>query len=225
MQDYDRQRDLEKALGLTRGCVLCPDPAAERRFVVFGSGPPDADVMIIGEGPGEDEDASGNPFVGKAGNMLNHLLRLAGLERSRLYITNLVCCRCTAETVEHGKTRKKDRQPTRAEMNNCWPRLERQIYAVDPVVIVAAGKPSALRLTKAPNLKAAMRDVHTLSLAGKTTTIEYPVLAIYHPSFLLRRGNNADLFQATVDQLRHLKRTLEAFKELGRDRPWKEKVA
>jgi len=219
---YDRNAEFQDLVNEWRECSRC-SLSKERNCLVFGAGPVNAEIMVIGEGPGQDEDLEGRPFIGQSGKLLNHLIKMSGLERAAMYITNLVCCRPTSEIEEHGKLRKKDRPPSKTEINACWPRLEKLIYVVDPVVILAAGKTAALRLTGKKTQKEALKDVFPVRIPGKGRTIEYPVLSIYHPAFLLRQGNKADLFHATVDQLKHLKMTVEAFKKLGQDRPWKEK--
>jgi len=102
---------------------------------VFGNGPVDADLLVLGEAPGEDEDARGEPFVGPAGWALDKLLREAGLDREQAYVTNVVLCRPP-----------KNRRPTSAEIAACSSHLDAQINAVRPRVILGFGATAARRL-------------------------------------------------------------------------------
>jgi len=115
-----------------RRCTRCP-LSLKRTNAVPGEGPPDAAVVIIGEGPGRNEDLQGRPFVGAAGKQLDGLLKDAGLVRDDVYITNVVKCRPP-----------ENRRPTDAEAEACHPYLERQIELLRPTVIVLLGD-SALK--------------------------------------------------------------------------------
>lgn len=220
---YDRKAKMKALLEDWRDCQRCP-LAQERTCLVFGSGSPDAEILVIGEGPGREEDADGVPFIGESGQILDHLLKLGGehTQRKKLFITNMICCRATTEEEVNGKVKKKDRAPSRTEIKACWPRLSALIRIVDPLVILAVGKTSACTLTGLKNQTSALRDIFPAVIPGAETAITYPVISIYHPAYLARRGNNADLFQSTVDQLKLLNRTVDAFHALGRDLPWKE---
>jgi DNA polymerase len=152
-----------------------------RRNLVFGSGPQDSPIMFIGEGPGENEDIAGRPFVGRAGDLMRKLLKNAGVPREYVFLTNTVCCR---PTTEGGK----NRQPTTDEMAACLPRLIQTIYTIDPVLIVAAGKVPLQLLTKVTTPITKVRGkIYSASIYGKISNeIKYPVLATLHPAFLLR---------------------------------------
>ena len=116
-----------------RACLLCT-LAQTRKLAVPGEGPAPAPVMLIGEGPGRNEDEQGRPFVGAAGKFLEELLAAAGLQRAQVYITNVVKCRPP-----------ENRDPLPAEVAACAGYLERQIELVDPRVIVTLGRFSMAR--------------------------------------------------------------------------------
>ena len=151
-------------------CTRCP-LAAARTNVVFGVGDPDAGLMLVGEGPGRDEDLQGEPFVGRSGQLLNRVLREElGLGRDQVYIANVLKCRAPG-----------NRDPLPDEVASCRPYLEQQIATVDPCVIVTLGNFSTrLLLDSAAGIK---------HLRGRA----YPyggavVVPTFHPSFVLRSG-------------------------------------
>ena len=160
--------DLAQACAACRRCPL----AAGRTQVVVSRGNPQARLMLIGEGPGAQEDAQGQPFVGRSGQLLDRLLARAGLDSSRdAYICNVVKCRPP-----------ENRKPTAAEMTACLPWLERQIALVDPAVIVLAGATAVQGL---------------LGIKGGITRLRGQwrpwqgrwLMPILHPSYLLRYGS------------------------------------
>ena len=116
-----------------RGCALCQT----RTNLVFGVGNPEAEVMLIGEGPGEQEDLQGVPFVGPAGKLLDSMLEMIGLDRSKVYIANMVKCR---------PPRNRDPQPAEQQACRAW--LDRQIALVDPRIIVCLGRIAAMGVIK-----------------------------------------------------------------------------
>ena len=119
------------------GCNLCK-LAATRTQVVFGEGNPKARLMFIGEGPGKDEDASGRPFVGRAGQLLTRIIENGlKLKREEVYIANVVKCRPTIDGLG-----KRDRPPEADEVAACAPYLKQQIELINPEVIVTLGNPS-----------------------------------------------------------------------------------
>ena len=125
--------DLEELKRECLGCRRC-GLCETRTNVVFGVGAPDAEVMFIGEGPGEQEDLQGEPFVGRAGKLLDDMLELIDLDRSRIYIANMVKCRPP-----------KNRDPLPEEQAACSEWLERQIALIRPKIIVCLGRISAMR--------------------------------------------------------------------------------
>jgi uracil-DNA glycosylase len=149
-------------------CTRCPLAYAGRRTIVFGDGDANARLMFVGEGPGADEDASGVPFVGKAGQLLNNMIQAMGLKREQVYIANIVKCRPPANRV-----------PEPVEANTCDPFLLRQIDVVQPEVIVALGSTAATYLL---GVKQSLS-----SLRGRWHSCRDAKLVVtYHPAYLLR---------------------------------------
>jgi uracil-DNA glycosylase family 4 len=149
-------------------CTRCPLAYAGRRNIVFGEGDSGARLMFVGEGPGADEDASGLPFVGKAGQLLNNMIAAMGLKREEVYIANIVKCRPPANRV-----------PEPVEANTCAQFLVKQIDVVQPEVIVALGSTAATYLLGVKQSLASLR--------GRWHSCRGAKLAVtYHPAFLLR---------------------------------------
>lgn len=149
-------------------CTRCPLAYAGRRNIVFGDGDPGARLMFVGEGPGADEDASGIPFVGKAGQLLNNMIGAMGLKREEVYIANIVKCRPPANRV-----------PEPVEANTCAQFLVEQIDVVQPEVIVALGATAATYLLGVKQSLASLRGTWHSCRGAK-------VAVTYHPAFLLR---------------------------------------
>src|SRR5271168_2131313 len=149
-------------------CTRCPLAYAGRRTIVFGDGDANARLMFVGEGPGADEDTSGIPFVGKAGQLLNNMIQAMGLKREEVYIANIVKCRPPANRV-----------PEPVEANTCDQFLLQQIDVVQPQVIVALGATAAMYLLGVKQSLSALR--------GRWHSCRGAKLAVtYHPAFLLR---------------------------------------
>ena len=164
--------DPVRALRLIRedlgDCTRCRLHQQGRKQIVFGVGNPNADLMFIGEAPGADEDEQGEPFVGRAGQLLNNMLRAMGLRREQVYIANIIKCRPPG-----------NRTPERDECETCSPFLMRQIAVIKPKVIVALGAVAAKTLLV---INASMSD-----LRGRWYDFRGTKLAVtYHPAFLLR---------------------------------------
>ena len=152
-----------------QSCTACALHAG-RTQTVFGTGDPDARIMVIGEGPGADEDACGEPFVGRAGKLLNEMLKAIGLQREQVYITNIVKCRPPD-----------NRNPRQDEAHLCAPYLQRQIALVAPRVILAVGRVAAQYLLQI--------DLPISKMRGKLycyADLNIPVIVTYHPAYLLR---------------------------------------
>jgi uracil-DNA glycosylase family 4 len=148
-------------------CRLCET----RTQTVFGAGDKKADWLIIGEGPGQQEDLQGLPFVGPAGQLLTEMLRAIGLSRDEVYITNIVKCRPP-----------NNRDPKPDEADACRPYLDRQIELIRPKIILAVGRIAAQSLLGTEAAVSKLRGkVHTLN--------QTPVVVVYHPSYLLRSPN------------------------------------
>jgi DNA polymerase len=150
------------------GCELC-GLCRTRQQTVFGAGSRPADWMFIGEAPGADEDREGQPFVGRAGQLLTSMIEAMGLERPKVYIANVLKCRPP-----------KNRDPEPGEIASCRPFLERQVELVAPRILVALGRIAAQSLLGTEQPISRLRGtVHTLG--GKI-----PVIVTYHPAYLLR---------------------------------------
>ena len=165
---------LEQMKAVVLPCVKCPHLAASRKQVVFGLGNPDAEVMFIGEAPGADEDASGEPFVGRAGQLLTKIIQTMGYRREDVYIANVLKCRPDTPGQQFG-----NRAPTLHEMETCRPYLFEQIAIIQPKAIVALGATAVRGLL---DKQAPMKELrgHWHDYQG------VPVMATYHPSYLLR---------------------------------------
>ena len=171
-----------------RTCVACPELVEGRTQVVPGVSPPSADVLLVGEAPGAQEDALGVPFVGRAGQLLDGLLVEAGLDRSRIAVANVLKCRPPA-----------NRKPRRGEMARCRPWLERQIALLDPALIVALGGTAAEWFVGPGARIAGLRgSVH--SYDGRA------LLVTYHPSAAIRFGPAGAPLAALRDDLAEVAR-------------------
>ncbi|GIX21553.1 MAG: hypothetical protein KatS3mg121_0336 [Gammaproteobacteria bacterium] len=158
---------------LARAVAACTRCALHqsRTQTVFGVGAVDAAWMLVGEAPGAEEDAQGEPFVGRAGQLLNAMLEAVGLSRERVYIANVLKCRPPG-----------NRDPKPEEIAACLPYLQRQIDWVAPRLILALGRVAAQTLLETDRPTSALRGrVHTLPGRG------IPVVVTYHPAYLLRR--------------------------------------
>ena len=160
--------ELETAI---QGCLACPLGANRIRFV-FGEGSPSSKILFIGEGPGRDEDLQGRPFVGKAGELLDKMLGAVGLERSQVYIANIVKCRPPD-----------NRTPTSAEAQCCLAYLKRQIELIGPRVIVTLGATPLRELLGV--------DTGITRIRGQWQRLELlggiPVMPTFHPAYVLRQ--------------------------------------
>jgi len=154
-------------------CIKCPNLAASRKTVVFGVGDMNAQLMFIGEAPGADEDEQGEPFVGKAGQLLTKVIETMGLKRDSVYIANILKCRPDTPGQRTG-----NRKPTPEEMKTCIPYLHEQIDLVQPRVMVALGA------TAAEGLLA--RTVYITKMRGQWQSYRgIPLMLTYHPAYLL----------------------------------------
>lgn len=151
-------------------CVLC-ELHRTRKNTVFGVGAEDADLMLIGEAPGADEDAQGEPFVGRAGKLLDSMLAAIGMSREQVFIANILKCRPP-----------NNENPTPEQAEKCRSHLDRQIELIQPRVILALGAVAAHNLLDVETPIGRLRGmVHEMSGSG------IPVIPTYHPAYLLRR--------------------------------------
>jgi uracil-DNA glycosylase len=176
--------DPVKALKIIRedlgDCTRCVLHKQGRKQIVFGVGNPKAELMFVGEGPGADEDAQGEPFVGRAGQLLNNMIKAMGIERQDVYIANIVKCRPPG-----------NRTPERDECATCSPFLMRQIAVVKPKVVVALGAVAAKTLlamnASMMQLRGRFYDFRPAGLRSNDPNWDGCKLAVtYHPAFLLR---------------------------------------
>lgn len=160
-------------------CQKCPHLVRFRKQVVFGVGNPNAELMFVGEAPGADEDQQGEPFVGRAGQLLTKMIQAMGFERSDVYIGNVLKCRPDVETTAG------NRKPTPSEMATCIPYLKEQIQLIQPRALVALGDTATKGL--APDLKDPIGK-----LRGRWLTFEgIPLMPTFHPAYLLRNQSLA----------------------------------
>jgi uracil-DNA glycosylase len=176
--------DPAKALKIIRedlgDCTRCPLHRQGRKQIVFGVGNPRAELMFVGEGPGADEDEQGEPFVGRAGQLLNNMIKAMGITRQQVYIANVVKCRPPG-----------NRTPEREECETCSPFLMRQIAAIKPKIVVALGAVAAKTLLAMNSSMAQLRgrfyDFKPAGVRSSDPNWGRCKLAVtYHPAFLLR---------------------------------------
>jgi DNA polymerase len=164
----DRRRELTLLAERVAGCTRCAELARTRKQTVFGVGPVDAELCFVGEAPGANEDAQGEPFVGEAGQLLNRIIAACGMKREEVYICNIIRCRPPG-----------NRLPLPEEASNCREYLERQLDLVRPKYLCALGAGAAQNLlgSKLPigRLRGKFHDYRGI-----------PVLCTYHPAYLLR---------------------------------------
>jgi len=170
-------------------CVRCPHLASSRKNVVFGVGSIDAQLMFVGEAPGADEDEQGEPFVGKAGQLLTKIIQATGLSRADVYIANILKCRPDTPGQSAG-----NRKPTPEEMQTCIPYLHEQIDLIGPKVIVALGATAVEGLLG--------KTVGITKLRGNWQTYRgTPLMPTYHPAYLLRNQAMSEKRRVWEDML------------------------
>jgi len=172
----DRLAELARQVAV---CTRC-DLALNRTNTVFGSGDPYSPLMLVGEGPGENEDATGLPFVGRAGKLLDDILAAVDLTRQDVYLTNIVKCRAAVE--EGG--RMKNRQPRTGEIRACNIYLQGQTEAIRPKIILCLGGPAAKTVID--------KDFRITKDRGRWYEVDgIKAMATFHPAYVLRqRGDD-----------------------------------
>lgn len=188
--DDDEATTLEELRALIGDCTLCALSGMRNRLV-FGVGDPGADLLFIGEGPGADEDRIGEPFVGRAGQLLDRILAAAGITRGEVYITNVVKCRPPG-----------NRDPEADEIVSCLPFLRRQIEIIDPKIICALGRFASQTLLGRPESIGRLRGVWH-EFEGRK------LICTYHPSACLRNATYKrpvwEDFQSLRDEYRKIR--------------------
>jgi DNA polymerase len=167
-------------------CTRCHELVDSRSQIVNGTGPADADLMFVGEGPGQQEDQQGEPFVGRSGTILDDKLRDRGLAREDVRITNCVRCRPP-----------ENRDPTTEELENCFSYLQQEIEQVDPAVVITLGKVPSEHLLD--------RDVAVTKEAGSVEQAELggsvrDVLVCVHPAATLYDRSQEETLDAALDE-------------------------
>jgi DNA polymerase len=165
-------RTLDELHGLIRGCTKCEELVEYRSQAVPGVGPAKARVFFIGEAPGRWEDEKGEPFVGDAGAYLTELLKVIGLDRSEVFISNIVKCRPP-----------ENRNPKAPEMDNCAPYLERQLALIRPELVVLLGRFALERFFPKEKITEAAGVPRQRAIGGREMTF----LPLLHPAFGIRR--------------------------------------
>jgi DNA polymerase len=168
---FERREALKEVLAQARGCVRCPELAATRRTVVFGSGNADAELMFVGEAPGASEDEQGIPFVGRAGKLLDQLLGEIGLARTDVFVCNTLKCRPPG-----------NRDPLPVEIERCQEYLLRQVELIEPTVICTLGNFSTKLLRGEPTGITRLHGKPEVLTLGSRSVRLYP---IYHPAAAL----------------------------------------
>ncbi|MFA6545445.1 MAG: uracil-DNA glycosylase [Limisphaerales bacterium] len=171
-------------------CVKCPHLVTSRKSVVFGVGDINAQLMFVGEAPGADEDKQGEPFVGRAGQLLTRIIQATGLTRDTVYIANVLKCRPDTPGQSYG-----NRKPRADEMATCLPYLLEQIQLIQPRVIVALGGTAVEGLFAMSDARITQRRGKWMDLRGT------PVMPTFHPSFVVRAEDSADKGRATKRQV------------------------
>jgi uracil-DNA glycosylase family 4 len=186
-------------------CTKCPNLASSRTQTVFGVGNPDADLMFVGEAPGADEDAQGEPFVGRAGQLLTRIIKAMGFAREEVYIANILKCRPDTPGSAYG-----NRPPTPREMQTCRPYLMEQIDIIRPKVIVALG---AVAVEGLLGTRAPMRE-----LRGRWNSFNgTPLMVTYHPAYLLRNQSPSEKRKVWEDMMQVLERLEKPISEKQRN--------
>jgi uracil-DNA glycosylase family 4 len=182
----ERREELVALYREASGCLRCPLHESRTR-VVFGNGNADADLIFVGEGPGQQEDVQGLPFVGRAGKLLDQLLEEIGLSRQDVFVTNVVKCRPPG-----------NRDPEQHEIDSCRPYLHRQIELIEPRLICTLGKFAMQVVTRTNRGITAVHgrpEVH--ELGGRTVRV-YPV---FHPAAALRSTKTLEDLRAAFARI------------------------
>jgi DNA polymerase len=191
--------------GPVLACTKCPHLVKSRTQVVFGVGNPEAEVMFVGEAPGEDEDKQGEPFVGKAGQLLTKIIETMGFARGDVYIANVLKCRPDMPPGMPG-----NRKPKPEEMKTCLPYLREQIDIIQPRIIVALGATAMEGLTGFTDSMSRLR--------GRWHDFDgTPLMATYHPAYLLRNQALSEKRKVWEDMLMVLERLGKTITEKQRN--------
>ncbi len=196
VQSALKASDLLKLEQMVKNCALC-GLARTRKNVVFGEGPKNPILMLVGEAPGREEDLQGRPFVGRSGELLTKMLRAISLERSEVFITSVIKCRPP-----------RNRTPKKEEIEACLPYLLRQIELLDPKLLLCLGATAAKALLDTEDPLTKLRGAFH-NFKGRK------LLVTYHPAYLLRFGGNKllNLKRQAWHDLQILQKEYEKIKE------------
>lgn len=195
----------KKNVGDCRRCALCQ----ARQNIVFGVGNAETKIMFVGEAPGADEDRTGEPFVGRAGQLLDRWLVGLGMSRGDVYIANVLKCR---------PPKNRDPQPT--EVERCSPFLRAQIRAIRPAVVVGLGRHAGSLLSRREDMslramRGARLEYDATSPKEAPRSLVIPLVVTYHPAYVLRQSGNAEA-EATDLVMTDLRRALELARHADR---------
>jgi len=183
-----RVSDPVKALKIIRedlgDCTRCPLHEQGRKQIVFGVGNPTTDLMFVGEGPGADEDEQGEPFVGRAGQLLNNMIKAMGITREQIYIANIVKCRPPG-----------NRTPEKDEIETCSPFLFRQLETIQPRLICCLGAPAVKTVL---GIKEGITKIH-----GQFYDFAHSkALTTVHPAYVLRNPREEKILREDFEKIR-----------------------
>lgn len=198
----------KKNVGDCRRCGLCQT----RKNIVFGVGNAETKIMFVGEAPGADEDRTGEPFVGQAGQLLDRWLVELGMSRGDVYIANVLKCRPP-----------ENRDPQPEEIQRCSPFLRAQIRAIRPAVVVGLGRHAGLLLSRREDMslkamRGARLEYDATSPKEAPRSVVIPLVVTYHPAYVLRKSGEAET-DATGMVMTDLRRALDIAKQSVRDTP------
>ena len=186
----ERREALKTVLAQARGCTRCPPLAESRNTVVFGAGDADADVLFVGEAPGAEEDRTGLPFVGRAGQLLDRLLGEIGLRREDVFVANVLKCRPPG-----------NRDPEPAEIDNCQGYLMRQVELVEPRVVCTLGNFATKLLRGDPTGITRLHGRPEVLVMGRRAV---RLLPLFHPAAALYTPSNVDVLRADFARIPEL---------------------
>ncbi len=188
---WQQSRSLEELYEHIHTCTACPLGLTRTNFV-FGTGNPRAEIVVVGEAPGAEEDARGEPFVGAAGQLLTRMLQAIGLQREEVYICNILKCRPP-----------NNRRPTPQEVATCRPYLWKQLELIQPAFILALGATAAAALLE--------REERISQLRGRPIPLQGMIMVVtYHPAALLR---NPQWKRPAWEDLQLLRRLYDAYRQ------------
>lgn len=170
-------------------CTRCPMLCKSRSQVVFGSGNPNAKILLIGEAPGANEDKRGIPFCGMSGKILDELLTSVNLARNDIFITNTILCRP-----------EKNRNPSKEEVMNCRERLDKLIDIMKPTVLVTVGNYATERILGKTGITSLRGQVFSINVGD----VKIQVVPTLHPAGYLYSGRNPEIFQQMKDDFKKI---------------------